>query len=302
VAIALHNFDSANKRLPAGNNCPELPGFNPGNYSAIYGCHNWFTAILPYVEQGTVFDAMDLHKRMPDEPNAGLILNRSFTQWKCPSDPDAALQGHGRFLGMGGGADDLIVAGPQDDSVSSMAMWYKACSGPAAHAMSPSGCAVPPLTGDPRLGPEGLNCTTVGLGRFDLGCDGLIPSGWVSYRFDDCTDGTSCTFIVGEDIPSYCKDAMMFHSHNHTGSTNPYPNEHLRHPECPKVVDVAADPSLIGAAAACFRYVIGFKSLHPGGLNMAMADGSARFFEDQIDYGVWALLGHKSDERQLGSY
>ena len=40
----------------------------------------------------------------------------------------------------------------------------------------------------------------------------------------------------------------------------------------------------------------GFSSLHPGGMNMAMTDGSVTFINETIDYRAWNLLGDKADK------
>ena len=303
VGLAFQNYHSAREEFPAGNYCPDLPEFPGTPYSDIYGCHNWFTALMPYVEQTATYDTLDRTARTTDPANAQLILGLELPSWKCPSDGDSALQSHDRFFTSGAG-DDVLIAGPKTGASLSMGMWYKACSGPASETLATStDCGVPPLTRDPILGPIGHNCDTPWMGRRDgdedgdgeVRISGLIPSGWVSFSMKHCTDGVSNTFIAGEEIPAYNKDSMLFHSHHHTGSTNPYPNDHLRHPECPKVTDAASNVSLQTTARLCQKYMVGYKSYHPGGLNMAMADGSAAFYNDEIDYAVWTLTGHKSD-------
>lgn len=292
VGLAFQNYHSAHGELPAGNNCPDLPSAPFGD---IYGCHNWFTALMPYMEQAATFGSFDRTVRTTDPVNANLILGLEVSGWKCPSDGDSSLQGHDRFFTSSAG-DDILIAGPKNSSSVSMGMWYKACSGPASETLvNSAGCGVPPLTRDAILGQQGLNCVTAWMGRGGEGASGLIPSGWVSHSFKQCTDGLSNTFIAGEEIPAFNKDSMLFHSHHHTGSTNPYPNDHLRHPECPKVTDAAANAPLQTTARLCQKYMVGYKSYHPGGLNMAMGDGSATYLTDDIDYAVWTLMGHMSD-------
>ena len=40
-----------------------------------------------------------------------------------------------------------------------------------------------------------------------------------------------------------------------------------------------------------FNQACGFKSLHPGGANAMMGDGSAHFLSETIDYRLWCGLG-----------
>jgi prepilin-type processing-associated H-X9-DG protein len=39
----------------------------------------------------------------------------------------------------------------------------------------------------------------------------------------------------------------------------------------------------------------GFKSRHPGGVNLAMGDGSVHFFSETIDMGLYNMLGDRCD-------
>lgn len=65
IALALHNFHTTHRALPAGAKCP-----TNGSCGHIYGCHNWFTSILPYLELGNLADKLDKSKPTSEEPNA----------------------------------------------------------------------------------------------------------------------------------------------------------------------------------------------------------------------------------------
>ena len=40
---------------------------------------------------------------------------------------------------------------------------------------------------------------------------------------------------------------------------------------------------------------MGFKSRHPGGVNILFADGSTTFLRDDIDYTTYQMLGARAD-------
>ena len=42
---------------------------------------------------------------------------------------------------------------------------------------------------------------------------------------------------------------------------------------------------------AWWQHTMGFKSLHPGGANFAMGDGSVQFLNDTIDYRLYNAMG-----------
>ena len=47
---------------------------------------------------------------------------------------------------------------------------------------------------------------------------------------------------------------------------------------------------------------LGFASYHPGGVGVALGDGSVKFIDDSIDYVTWCYLSNISDGNVIGSY
>jgi hypothetical protein len=46
----------------------------------------------------------------------------------------------------------------------------------------------------------------------------------------------------------------------------------------------------------------GFSSFHPGGVGVALGDGSVKFIDDSIDYVTWCNLSNISDANVIGAY
>ena len=47
---------------------------------------------------------------------------------------------------------------------------------------------------------------------------------------------------------------------------------------------------------------LGSRSRHPGGVNVAMADGSTRFVAESIDYITWRGLGSRAGQEVVGEF
>src|SRR5690606_15624989 len=74
VALAMHNYESAHKTLPAGARCNEALTGRGGE--GIFNCHNWFIALLPYLEHTAAYYQMDFSKRIRGSSHADEILYR----------------------------------------------------------------------------------------------------------------------------------------------------------------------------------------------------------------------------------
>jgi prepilin-type N-terminal cleavage/methylation domain-containing protein/prepilin-type processing-associated H-X9-DG protein len=303
LALSLLNYHSANKTFPAGSGCPapsdytgtRVTGAPYPNCTAIYGCHNWFTKSLPFIEESSQYAAMDLSRGTADisSRNPSAIVNRKFMKLTCPSDAFAGLQPHTRFSGSGC-ADGSIIAGSFASSFS-MGASYEPCGGPVQPAGSndPQGIA---------FDPPGFNCQPgKNGGEQGTGSPGMFAAGYKAYRIKDCSDGTSNTFLLGEQLPAISLHHMMFHSHQIVGSVYYPPNYHIIWPNAvyngmpTRGIRNQADYPFNNSTDASS----GFKSEHRGGLNMAMVDGSARFIADSIDYRVWVFLGARADGRTV---
>ena len=271
VALAMHNYHAAHNTLPTGAYCPVS-----GSCGNIYGCHNWFTSIMPYLEQTALADQLDTRKRTYDAPNAGLILDRVVAGMRCPSDPAPALQSHDRFASSGC-PSGVHIAGPRDTS-KSMAMWYVPSGGPVAPDVGT--CMVPAWS-------DGMNCVSRYQGYAGHGAPGLFSSGWVTYTFDHCRDGLSNTILIGEVLPAIQKDFMLFNSHYIVATTNLPPNQHNTPMACKPFPNNWVQNG-------CHFWSLGYNSYHPGGVQVAMADGSVHFIAESVDYRTWVFLGHRS--------
>ena len=102
-----------------------------------------------------------------------------------------------------------------------------------------------------------------------------------SPSFDQVRDGLSNTIMVGECIGALCiTQNYAVESFATTAHPINYMNDSL----------ISSPPT---AANPRWDESIGFRSLHPGGANFCIADGSVRFFGDTIDGATYRALASR---------
>jgi prepilin-type processing-associated H-X9-DG protein len=87
------------------------------------------------------------------------------------------------------------------------------------------------------------------------------------------------TLMVGEDVPAHNWHSTAYYCNGDYSSCHA-PLNYLPEPPTP----------------ADWWNVMSFRSLHPGGAQFCMADGSVRFFDEQIDYVLYRALSTKAGE------
>ncbi len=279
LALGLHNYHATHGVFPAGGYCSK------SGSCSFARCHTWMGSLLPYIEQNAVYDQMDFTRRVHQSPNAELLTGLVLPGLGCPSDPDAGLLDNHR-LNDCGGCDYL----PGPANARTQAASYLPSGGP----LHMNGCTIPAW-------PNGENCLGHSGGR---GCSGwydhnartapgMFTAGPFAFSIDHCRDGTSNVFLIGETLPNWAQFAFYWNSHLSVGTTNMPPNYYkinLRGCENP-----APCYTTVGNVGRdCIPDRCGYNSLHPGGVQMAMVDGSVHFVSETIDYETWVYLGHRS--------
>jgi prepilin-type processing-associated H-X9-DG protein len=107
-------------------------------------------------------------------------------------------------------------------------------------------------------------------------------------RLSEVTDGLSNTFMLGETLPNHC-DFMGLFSLNFQVSGTSIPLNTME-----SNVARAVGAKIFRPAGSNWFRVCGYKSLHPGGAQFGMGDGSVRFIPLTIDYRIYNGLGTRS--------
>jgi prepilin-type N-terminal cleavage/methylation domain-containing protein/prepilin-type processing-associated H-X9-DG protein len=337
IMLALHNFESANGQFPKGLNEPYVNGLTAqqasdhivSDQTEPFG-PNWAVMILPYLEQQTLYNASNVvgypgwagpyssasAKTAPspqlynmDWCNQTLRSSR-LNAFNCPSDPNNN-PGNAFFS-----QSDLSSFGslaPMDQRTGTPLLnWargnYGAVQGAtdADHVVNGAGGETSdPFPGGSKRGVMGAN---FGVRIADV-TDGLSNTAFVAeMRAGLTTVDIRGVWAIGFEGASLCCHAKNY---------NPTPNgkNMATPPNCDDGGDetqgcYAFAPQFpnrgqLGMPCNCTKgnYNSGgqARSLHPGGVNVGLGDGSVRFIKDSIANRTWYSLLVSNDGSVLSS-
>ena len=293
VALAILNFESQKKQLPRGtyNYLDSTANGTAPPYGAYNGIGSpisaskdkfdrrcWFQDILPFVEESGLSDAYEAFMNKPlawgpypssfDFDQAPTIV-RSFV---CPSDP-VSPKTHtfqpGNLTATQGFSGNIV-----------------GCAGSYYENKL--------RTDDPNYDTYSSNVLLMGTKA-----DGLLLGG-ANVRLAQCTDGTSNTALVAEIRlveDSRADDTRgRYYNPAHGGVlfTTQEPPNSQRGDELAWVSsknDVSLAP--IAEETEGGAYFQSTRSYHPGGSNVARADGSVELVSESIDQAVFQALGSR---------
>jgi prepilin-type N-terminal cleavage/methylation domain-containing protein/prepilin-type processing-associated H-X9-DG protein len=259
IAIGVHSYHDANGRFPYngdpanGLGCCDTTNFR---------YWSWMARILPYIEQDNVFRTYGMGNN--PEPTQGsangrALANTFIKTYKCPSDTTPDLR-------------TGIANYPSNVSLASTS--YKGVSG--SHWTHP-GTAVSnnnswPNNVGPGMG-DGVTGNPCGNGMF------CREDNKRRLRMENITDGTSNTLMIGEDVGSLNIHNAWAYANGANGTCAIPLNVGGR----PLTVHSAPPNITPNVAPGQWPNVYSFRSLHPGGANFALADGSVRFVRQSIN-------------------
>jgi prepilin-type N-terminal cleavage/methylation domain-containing protein/prepilin-type processing-associated H-X9-DG protein len=296
IALATHNYHDVNNAVPSGCLWP-CPGAD--------GCWGWGAApmlgVLQYIEQGTLYNAynasLGVMGNTTAAPNLWLgnstVFNTSIASFMCPSDAPEVTSPVTNYLGNLGGPFSLGgYSGTIIPSRHSPWDYPAEESDLLSTARTVGFAAMRDGTSNTALWSEGITGTTgsvtTGMGQGELrgvftsnfnnrtrspatviallgACDAL-PPGTASIR-NDRGVGWQYTY------PGYVNNL-----YNHVGPPNSR--------RCTNAPPNTWSLDLWGTEPP--------SSFHPGGVNLAMADGSVRFVKETVSLETWWALGTKA--------
>ena len=268
LAIGCHSYHDANKTLPRNGSGAHLTishGAGTGCCGAGYPHWSWIARILPYLEQSDTYHQAGIPLGKLDASAATLAaIAKPLGVLQCPSDEPTPPRKTTADL------DGVLVG----------LTHYKGVAG------SNWGKDFWPGEGDfsTPYRNQGANKSYNGLENGDgIFYRGDIRNGKRSLR--SIADGTSNTFMIGEDIPSLILWNAWSYSNGCTATCGIPPNTGV------------VIPSLGAIDAGNWPERYSFRSRHPGGLQFAMADGSVHFIRQDIAVSTYrALATIRGDE------
>ena len=241
-----------------------------------YNGKAWIVDILPAMEETALSDAIiqalkDYKGDFPQPitgpggngmaaPTIRTMLGQQLSWLTCPSDPSAKPSTDQYYWDVSG-------------KVTTATTSYKGCLGDSVQTDGNGGPASFPGAGST---PDCHNTAD---------CNGLI---WRNTYFNPInlkkvTDGTSSTFMVGEDVVDQDYWSAAFFADG-TWSTCGIPLNHFVYPDTKSFITVPPQ----------WQQTRGFKSRHPGGAHFVNADGSVHFVNESIDSAVYRGLATRN--------
>lgn len=282
MVLAIHNFESTNKRFPQGGTDPWPPVWYtpshpeykqqfypnspvPPDAPKVLGM-SWAYAILPFIEQ------LQLSK-LPDENQMSQI---SVPFYFCPSRRAPSAQ-EGRYL------MDYACATPTKTSASRTGPETLQLESPAAR--DAFWANINGAYYDHTIGPKDKNRVF----------NGVITRTWIAQpcTFAKIKDGSSNTLLLSEKRlirELYSKGDW----HDDRGWTDGWDPDVMRSTGFAPRVDAdlssTANDDYLG-----FR----FGSAHTSGINASFADGRVTHIDYAVDPTVFALMGDRRDQRPI---
>jgi len=287
---AVQQAREAARRMQCVNNLKQI-GLGMHNFHATHDAfpqtvtggpiHYWGAQLLPYMEQNPLADIYDYNARFNDEANREAV-QYPLSYMLCPSTPGSPVP-HPRFkIGTNGwssfGADYAGSSGPQSN------LWND-----------------PPYVSYPRPGSiEGL-------------FNGNVKQGEKGRRIRDVLDGTSNTIAFVESagrpqlwfqgkklVPgSGLDDGSRYVPVSGWADANLFAVRGFRFD------DSAAEHQKWRFPGGCMvncSNSYGIYSFHPGGANVALVDGSARFISDSTSIDTVVSLLTIAGREVVGEY
>jgi prepilin-type processing-associated H-X9-DG protein len=332
LGLAAQNYVSSNNVFPAQSSWPSAAANLTGNYEGLRWGFNWYCALFPQIEQQTIFDSINFSLCPLDSGIGQTSMITAATNeigaLLCPSD-SAAKQLLPVSIGLSGSGYSGYY------SVSNYVGNY---GGPAA-IMPYSGTIIPGwdleqglMATSNKLPTIGMQAITDGTSNTALFSERLVsqyPYGTKVAVYANVVAAQRAIFAgpvgappssVGPGTPMTSGPAFLFaQGCNSLGLSTP-----AELPASMGVMMFAGSPLFLGLSSYVHWTVpntppcvnpsdpavqdfIGpygapsANSLHPGGVNVCLADGSVHFVKSSVSLQAWWGLGTRSGGELISS-
>jgi prepilin-type N-terminal cleavage/methylation domain-containing protein/prepilin-type processing-associated H-X9-DG protein len=312
IGIGLHNYHSANNCFPVGallSRNTDLTTSNNGDFSA-------HVRLLPYVEQGPLFDTANFSIACYNDP-AGIRTNSTVTTTRlsvflCPSSPEPGWKmvggaplgqfnapGNNYYASMGA---TLEFSAQQTNGPPNGVFQYNGNAGGAIGIQQILDGTTTTIafgewkTGTGQLGLVTIPSDVIFLGSFPPGVSRntpqmLMPAGAGPFRqwVNDCTAAAGNAANRANKTPT----VGMAWALGLVG----YSMGHMLMPPNPKSPNCSVNGNNTIESAG----MMNLSSFHPGGANVLMCDGSVRFLKDSIAQTTLWALGTRAQREIISS-
>lgn len=281
IGVAMHAYHDARRAFPAGFS----------HHWAAEPCWGWAVFLLPYQEQGTLYDVLKPESRKlstvyvsSPAPQDRAALETPISTYRCPSDTAPTLNTLNQAARFGAGFFPVASAN-YVGNCGEMGWNNRNTDDPRVipnyspkYSHDPGGMLFG--TAD-RKAPVNGSIPGSGPGR---GPDGV--------RLKDVSDGTSKTWMIGER--SSVNFAAVWLGTGDASGVSPHQGARTIGRVNNTGFSFNIDWMLLSPPNAENNGKI-FSSRHPGGLNMLLVDGAVRWVEDAVDGNAIVAMAHRNE-------
>ena len=313
IGLALHTYHDTHRSFPPGNVSPATMSaqgcFSGTSGNSPHPGAPWSVAILPYIEQSTIYDTLDMRGTFPSayadatasppptnlsparyNPITDSPLYARINAFQCPTAPQ----------GMLGWVAVATVGNPMP-GVEKTTMNYFACMG---------GGLDEPATANKRVSANGQNCTCGTVGAPFPNARFLVhwTNGFMHVNsnkgIQHASDGTSNSILLGETIYQNMQINRGWGSGHRSrhGSNNGPANITGTYRPINSGDDLYLAFSNKTSDQNIHNHLMNtcYGSLHPGGAQFCLGDGSVRFLSENMNLAIYRTLGSINDGEPLG--
>lgn len=276
LGLALHNYQDTNGRYPPG-----------GDYPTNLVADRWsvHARILPFVEQANLQDLIDWSASYASQP---IVTQTRVPVYVCPSDvgdrarPGSSLTHYPVSYGANYG------------------FWfvYNPVTG-----MGGSGMFYPNSGLKPRDIKDGLS-NTLAFAEVKAYTPYLRDGGNGAHSGTPPTSPGQIAGYGGDFKPNTGHTEWVDARVHQTGFTTVFgPNTNAPYSANTLKFGVDYNSRREGKTTNTATYAaVTSRSYHPGGVNVLLMDGSARFVSENISLAIWHNLGNRADGNVLGEF
>lgn len=282
IGLALHNYHDVHSILPPAFVIRDGATLSPQFFDRDHHTGTWTIHVLPFIDQASLYSNFNASEGIGSAANQGVIRTELQT-FKCPSDPFSDSP----FAADSSQGSQAMNVGARYDGLVGARGCYAINLNPGSPALGANPTSPLELANDPPVvrGIAGAN---------------------VSFKFRDITDGLSNTIAVDEiraginsaqdargvwGMPAVGSSAVAWHATGNAFTPN----------DCdPNADDLEfIDPDNTICMGGHEDWPSGnlqapVRSLHTGGVQVILCDGSVRFVSENVDTGVWYSSHTKS--------
>jgi prepilin-type N-terminal cleavage/methylation domain-containing protein/prepilin-type processing-associated H-X9-DG protein len=264
IGLAIHNYESGNGCIPPGYMSARGMGLmdpNTGDWGPGWG---WLTTLLPTAEQGTLYNSLNVNLVCWDAANTTSV-RVTPSVYLCPSANNPGLT--------------VGIVDPNQN------LWQNAKFGRANYVHNVG-------MNDVWSAPATVN--------YD---DPITGANGPMYRnshiaFAAVTDGLSNTIAAGERTP-FLSDSVWpgvvpgsahFSYGQFTNDDWDGPGSYVASNSGPSIYEA---PAIIHPPNSAVGDTDEMYSLHPGGANVLLCDGTVRFIKASINLATWSALSSR---------